>query len=554
MSPKTAKGDIVSDASPPTDVPAPPLEGNGGPPGGGRPGRGGADQDGEERFQMGGVGKHALIYGGGVLLSKALAFVMLPVYTHFLSPADYGIMGLIEMTLDVIAIMAGPQLAPAIFRFYHKAESEGERADVVSTALILLGVSYTLVGLTAFLTAPLLSSLVFDTAQHTGLVRLASANMIFESLMIVPLAFAQVEDRSKLFVGANAVKLALSAGLNVFFLAVMDMGVAGVFLSTLITRVLVGSFLTAWVVRSVGLRFSLEKVRVLLRYGIPLVGTQFATFAATFGDRYFLQHHADEATVGLYNLAYQFGFLLSMVGFIPFDKVWGPKRFHLAQRKDSDDLLARGFIYANLCILTVGTGITLFVGDVLSIMTAPPFHGAATLVPIILVAYVLQSWAGTQDIGILIREKTEYVTLANWVAAGVALLAYWLLIPRLHGLGAALGTVIAFAVRYGLTYLFSQKLWRVEYRWRPVLRLLFVAGAISVAGLLIDVEPLWLSLLTRTGLFACYLAGVWYGGILSDEEREAFLRWTKSIVGQLWRFIARRRAPSGASSPAPGAD
>jgi O-antigen/teichoic acid export membrane protein len=50
-------------------------------------------------FRMSRVGRHALVYGAGILLAKAIAFVMLPVYTRFLTPSDYGVMELIEMTL-----------------------------------------------------------------------------------------------------------------------------------------------------------------------------------------------------------------------------------------------------------------------------------------------------------------------------------------------------------------------------------------------------------------------------------------------------------------------
>ena len=187
---------------------------------------------------------------------------------------------------------------------------------------------------------------------------------------------------------------------------------------------------------------------------------------------YFLERTAGTADVGIYNLAYQFGFLLAVVGYLPFDQVWGPKRFEIATPDNRDDLLARGFIYANVLLLTTAIGIVLFVKPVLAVMSDPAFHGAAALVPLILIAYVFQSWAKAQDIGILVREKTEYLTLANWIAALTALAGYWFLVPRYHGWGAASATVVAFGLRYALTFAFSQRLWRVEYRWAPVLRLL----------------------------------------------------------------------------------
>src|SRR5207248_3177067 len=182
---------------------------------------------------------------------------------------------------------------------------------------------------------------------------------------------------------------------------------------------------------------------------LPLIGTPFATFIVTFADRYFLQRAGTIGDVGIYSLAYQFGFLLAAIGYIPFEMVWEPMRFEIAKRTDRDEVFARGFLYMNLVLITTAVGLSLFVPDVLRVMTTPAFYSAADLVSVILIAYVLQGWAQIQDIGILMSEKTVYSTSANWAAALVALAAYALLIPRYHGMGAAVATAIAFATRYG---------------------------------------------------------------------------------------------------------
>src|SRR5204862_2953786 len=95
-------------------------------------------------FQMSRIGRHGLVYAAGLVLSKAVAFVMLPVYTRYLTPADYGLLQLIQMVIEVASIVAGSRLGAGIFRFYHKAETAAERRAVLSTAVIVLLTSYTL--------------------------------------------------------------------------------------------------------------------------------------------------------------------------------------------------------------------------------------------------------------------------------------------------------------------------------------------------------------------------------------------------------------------------
>ena len=488
-------------------------------------------------FRMGTVGRHTLIYGLGLLLQRVVSFVMLPVYTRYLTPADYGIMGLIEMTLDVIAVLAGAQVAVGIFRFYHKVDTDRERDSVVSTAMLCLGLSYLGVAAVSFLAAPFLSDLIFGSDVHTTLIRLASASLFFTSLTIVPLAYARVRDRSVLFVVANLVKLALALTLNLIALVVLELGILGVFVSNLLASAVVGLWLAGWVFRSVGLRFSREATRDLLRYGAPLVATHLALFIVTFADRYFIQAVAEESAVGIYSLAYQFGFLLAALGFAPFEAVWAPKRFEIAKRSDRDEVLSQGFEFLNILLLTVGVGIALFVSDVIHIMTTPAFYSAASLTPIILFAYIFQAWAGTQDLGIMIREKTEYLTVANWIAALVALVGYATLVPRYLGVGAALATVASLFTRWALTYVFSQRLWYVRYHWGPPLRLLMVALLASGVGLYFPRMSLVASVASKSLLLVGYAVVAWFWA-LSPGAR---LQLAGMADGALATFRASRR-------------
>jgi O-antigen/teichoic acid export membrane protein len=465
------------------------------------------------------LGRHVLIYGLGLVLSRAVSFLMLPIYTRFLTPADYGAMELIQMTLDVISIAAGAQLALGMFRYYHMTDDRREKEAVISTALVALGISYAMVAIATYAGSGFLSNLVFGSDRLAGLIRIASLNLACQSLLIVPLAYARLKDRSTLFVTANALKLVVGVGLNLLFLVHMGMGIKGIFLSSLIANILVGGWLTIMVLREVGLRISRTASRNLLRYGVPLIAMHLANFIITFSDRYFLQAAGNPTVVGLYTLAYVFGFMLAMIGYMPFETVWEPKRFEIARQHNRDEMYARAFVYLNVLLISAAVGIALFAGDLLRVMSAPAFHSAADIVPILLIAYILQGWTGMQNVGILIREKTEYLAAAHWAGAATALLLFYLLIPRYMQWGAAAAASIAFFVRYVLVYAISQKLWPVRYRWAPVLRLVSAAILVVVVAELLPALSLPMSLVARTGLLTLYLAALWHLGILTSSDK-----------------------------------
>lgn len=491
---------------------------NGKPEGASSPGT----VDAHNPFKMSRIGRHTLIYGLGVVLSKAVSFFMLPIYTRFLTPSDYGVMELIEMTLDIISIVAGAQIAIGIFRYYHKAETDRERNAVVSTSFMVLVLSYCLMGAVTFAAAPWLAELVFDSRDNAGLIRLAAMSLAASSFSIAPLTAFRVREQSTYFVLSQLAKLLLQVALNLYFLVELEMGVRGVFMASLIASSLVGAVLGGLLLKNVGLHFSRQATRDLIRYGIPLIGTQLATFAVTFGDRYFLQAAADTAVVGVYSLAYQFGFLLAAIGYMPFEMIWQPARFEIAARPDRDAIYSRAFVYLNVLLIPAAVGLSVFVQDVLYLMATPPFYTAAEFVPIIVIAYVLQGWTGFQDVGVHMKERTEFITAANWASAAVALVGYALFIPRYLGYGAAAVTVVAFAIRYAGCYWASQRLWRVHYQWKPVLKLI-VLGVLTVTLCAhIQIESAWLTFLLKAGIVTAFLLIIPLGGILPPEDLQRF--------------------------------
>lgn len=480
-----------------------------------------------------GIARHTIIYGLGTVLQKGVSFLMLPLYTRLLTPADYGVLALIEMTLDVISIGAGAQLAYAIYRFYHKSDTEAERNTVISTVFQALLVSYVITGGLTMLFADQISNLLFGSSERATLVRIAAGGMASQCLLIVPFAFMQVIERSALVSSIGFVKLFLQLSLNVFFLVGLRTGVIGILASTVLANTIIGVSVSVWTVRRVGLSFSPSTLRALVRYAGPMIVTQFATFFATFGDRYLLKAFGGESAVGLYNLSYQFGFLLFAIGFSPFNSLWGPRRFAIAKGPDAavrDRELSDGFGYANVLTLPIAVGLALFVGDILRLMTTPPFFAAAQAVPVILISYVLLAWSNVHDLGILVKEKTEYLTLINWLAFFVAGTLWILLIPDYGALGAAVAGTVSFAARYGLTYLVAQRLWPVRYDWTPTIRMVGAGVLLVLVSNALPTMHLALSIALHSVMMLVYLLCVWKAGALSEDLRSTILIRARSVL------------------------
>lgn len=466
------------------------------------------------------LGRDVLIYGLGTVFSRIASFVMLPVYTRLLTASDYGLLQMLDMTLDVASILVSAGVTMGVMRFYFKAESERGRQEVLGSAF-LLQVGLNLLGTGALmLSAGPVWRLGLRQTGSPVLVFIAAANFTLGALAAVPLLRMQMERRAILYSLTTLGKIVLQLSLNILFLIGFRWGVRGILLSNMITSVVIGGASTAWMMRTTRLAVSRAAIRDLRRFGVPYQIATAATFILTFGDRFFLQGFRGLAAVGVYGIAYQFGFLLDSLASSPFQRAWDPLRYKLAAeaRAFRDAKYNQGLFYLSLVLVTTAVGMCLFVRPVLRVMADPEFWPAASIVPVVVAAYLVQSWSGVAGFGIGVSERTKYMTYAMWLSVIVVIAFYALLIPRFGAMGAAVATLLAFVVRFGLLYRFSQRLWPITYRWGPALRLAGIGTLVTVPAFAIDAGVVAEGLL-GAALLAVYLGLVW-SVVLKREDRQ----------------------------------
>jgi glycosyltransferase involved in cell wall biosynthesis len=83
--------------------------------------------------EIGRLVKHTGIYGLGTILSRSVGFLLIPLYTRFLTPADYGVLELLDLTMFFSGIFCMMGISAAVFRFYVvlAVAHEGGTAELV---------------------------------------------------------------------------------------------------------------------------------------------------------------------------------------------------------------------------------------------------------------------------------------------------------------------------------------------------------------------------------------------------------------------------------------
>ncbi len=489
--------------------------------------------------EIGRLVKHAGIYGVGVVLTKSVGFLLIPLYTRFLTPADYGVLELLDLTLFFSGIFCMMGISAAVFRFYAAYESETDRKEVISTALFfVIAVSLLVAIALQFLAAPLAAT-AFGNAGYAPYVRIVAWTLFFSNLTEVPFAYWRARQRTVRFVVVSLIRTAVSAGTLVLAVAVLHQGVRGVVYANLITNGLLGLIMLGITLGEVGFRVARHKLREMLKYGAPLIVQSLASFVLVFSDRLFLRHFANLAEVGVYSLGYKLAGIVSLLVSGPFSMTWSWQQFELAKKDNARNMYARIQTYQLVVSVCVGLAVAIMAKDALRVMTPQSYWAATRIVPLIVLCYILDNIKAVVLSGILIQRVTHYLAAISVVAAVANLTLNYVLISRYHAMGAALATVLSYAFLLALAFLVAQRVYYVRYEYLRNAAVLALATLIYITSTFVDLR-LFPSIAVNLALFLLFpIVTVM---MLGREERAMFLQLGAKAAHRLFG-----RSPVGQS-------
>lgn len=428
---------------------------------------------------------HSGIYAVGIVIRFMTSFVMLPIYTRYLTPADYGILELLTATLDLAAIIFGMRIGEAIFRNYSAGDTPRQKNAVITTSMALHVLTFGAGILALILLAGPISYLTFGTTDLKEFVQLFAIIIFLQALSEVPMVFVRARQKPWLFVGFNILRLLLQVGFNIYFVVVQDQGIEGVIYGSLLSSLCFSSIMLIYALRISGFErpdYSLGKR--LIGFSLPLMLADIGAFYLTFGDRYFLRVYSSLSEIGIYALAYKFGFVLATMVWLPFSYIWDIQKYNIHKQPDAKYVFQRTFLMLSFILILFGLGISLFVEDVLKIMSAPAFWPASKIVPVVVVAYIVQAWTSYCSLGIYLRGNTMQVTYGSIVASVAITASYLVLIPILGGMGAAIATLLAFLVRLVWIDYAARQHYNMDLPWIKAISILAVSAAFFLLSLL----------------------------------------------------------------------
>ena len=426
------------------------------------------------------LGRHSAIYGLGGLVSRILATLLLPLYTHYLPPSAYGRVEILTATIAVAAIALQMGIASAFFRFYFDAKDDASRLTVIRTSYWFTMAMSTL-GLVVGVAFAGPIGHWLGLGHDPTLVRAGAVGLWAQANYQQLTALFRVEERSAQYAIASVANVLITVAAMVLFVAVFHWGAVGLvvgnFTGTLVTYVVLLVYRT----EQLGLEFDRDLLRKMQVFGLPLVPSALALWTINWVDREFVVWYKGLPEAGVYSAAVKIASVITFV-MVAFRTAWPAFAYSIEDDREA----RRTYAFVLTYLLTFASWLALALGALAPwwtrLLTSPHYVRAEKGVALLAFAGAVYAGYTVLAIGSGRARKTQL----NWVVTGFGAavnvgLNFWL-IPRWGMVGASISTAAAYVVLFGGMMLYAQSVYPVPYQWRRIVTCVGVGVGLTVAA------------------------------------------------------------------------
>ena len=412
--------------------------------------------------------KNSIFYTIGSILPQAAGFILLPIYTTYLDPEQYGIVNSMTVLAGVIGIILTLGIDKGIYRLYYDYKVE-ERKVYLGTIIIGL-TSFSIFFILISLSIPQLLSGIYKSIPFYPYYLLMLLFTLFSKVITVPGIYLRISEQAGKFVSLSISTFLLTAFFNLLFIIHYKEGAVGMLKGTLIANLIMGPVFYFFTYKAIKFSFNYSYFKESIIFSFPLFPSFIFAWVLNLSDRIFLERYLSLNDVGVYSLGYKIASLVTVVAGGIF-QAYTPHFYKLANEGGSA-VKSKIEKYNNIVviiILVICFLIAFFSKEMIELLISPKYFASISLIPLLTIAFFFSQISGFLNLMIYQEKKTlqiMYITLAGAVInVGVNLL----LIPSFGMMGAVFATLIAFIAMFLIEYWYAKKCYFIPFHWNLII-------------------------------------------------------------------------------------
>lgn len=469
------------------------------------------------------IGKESTVYSISNILTRAIGFILIPLYTYFLTPEEYGIISIVTSLIGFISIFYNFGMSSAWTRFYFDFEDHSKEQKVFLGNIILL-----------VFTIGLFSSLIFSFFGKNLFLSFAPGVDFFPFILIAiwasfffnffnfQLEMYRIRQLSLKYGIYSLVKFTSIVILTVIAIAIFKFGALGKVVSEFIVIFGVAIFALYKLSSDIKINYNPKLLKKAILFAFPLFLHQLSGLTYLVADKFFLVNQYGLSDTGIYNIGFQFGSIMSLV--VSSIQLSWYTFFMNALKNDKEGarpVISRLITYYVMATLFIGLSIVFYSDEVIRIFTSKNYYSASDLVPVFVFGFFFQGLYYVEVTKLYYNKKfVRYLPLISFASAISNILLNYFLVPLYGIMGAAFASLFTMAILYIITLFAGQKAYYVPYEIKRILLLGFITALLVFMKYYLKTLDInaYLIVLLKTLLLLVFPTYILFGKFLGKSE------------------------------------
>ncbi|MCT4616012.1 MAG: oligosaccharide flippase family protein [Marinifilaceae bacterium] len=464
-----------------------------------------------------------VIYGLSSIVGRFLNWLLVPLYTNILLPAEYGVVTKLMAYVAVCMVLLTYGLETAYFRFASKPENKEEK--VFSNCISSILFSSISFGLLVYLCSTWLVAFL-DISAHPSYLFLLLGTVLMDVVMAIPFARLRMQSKAMRYAILKLVNIFTNIGLNLFFFLLYpwlrtnisfdlfdnilgaDFGLGYIFLSYFIASLV---NLVLLIPSFSGFRFGLDYsfYKQILKYAFPILIVSLCGMLNLQIDKILLPELLNATDVnyqlGIYGANIKLAVIMTM--FIQAFRYAFEPFFFKMQAKGSDykKNLAEVMHYFLIFSLLIFLGVEFYI-DIIKYFIGEKYHEGINVLPIVLGAQFFYGIFFSLSVWYKVTDKTKYGAYFAILGSVVVLLLNIILVPRIGYMGSAWAMLVCFLTMTVVSYIYGRRHYPIPYNMKKIAFYFTFALILYIVSINIEITNMIFKLGLKTVLLIIFIS------------------------------------------------
>jgi len=388
--------------------------------------------------------KTTIIYLLSNIIEKGMAFLLIPLYTHYLLPKDYGVLSILQSLIAILMILFTLSLNGAASRFHFDGKELYRKFHYGNIFLSITIISF-IVSIILYLFKDNIFFILGNIPIYPYfylIIIIAYGNSIFNVYQLK----LQMEQRALEYGINSIIKFLISSGIAILLLIIFHKKADGILEGMAISLPLFCLYIF-FKLRENKIKFNMNKniFKKNIRYSIYLIPHNLASLLMGFLDKFFIINMIGLSEAGVYTLGNQISAILGIFAVSINTAMVAPtlKAFKEQDYKYLIDLANISIIVISL----IAVFLSLFSDNIITLISTKSYYTAHVVIPILSFYFVIQMYY-YRVVGVLFYDTkaTKFVPIATGLSLILNFAFNYFFIKFWGILGAAIATLVSMIV------------------------------------------------------------------------------------------------------------